>query len=115
MYAKWKSDKKVEYVANLECQSVQLDQLAAILVDNTQVDVLEECIIKFSDVVTEAGSAHINRIRVGQPEGGKGGRGGKGRGTERGVDGGPKTNRGMMTRAEDSGTFLERHKVDIVK
>ena len=107
MYAKWKSDKKVEYVANLKCQSVQLDQLAAILVDNTQVDVLDDCIIKFSDVVTEAGSAHINTVRVGQSEGG--------RGTERGVDGGPKTNRGMMTRAEDSGTFLERHKVDIVK
>ena len=107
MYAKWKSDKKVEYVANLECQSVQLDQLADILVDNTQVDVLEECIIKFSDIVTEAGSSHINRVRVGQTEGGRGGRGG--------VDGGPMTNRGMMTRAEDSGTFLERHKVDIVK
>ena len=33
--------------------------------------------LALSDVVTEAGSAHINRVRVGQPEGGRGGRGGR--------------------------------------
>ena len=84
LYAKWNGDRKNEYMSNLESQDVDrnLADLSRIILENTECDVLDDSIVKFSEIMTGAGSGHIKRT------GGQGrGDGGETVGEERAMDG----------------------------
>ena len=80
VYAKWREDKKYDYVLNIESYEVEreLENLGRQLIDNAEVEVLEHGIKKLGDLLTKAGSGHINKVG-GQGRGDSKKEGGNGR------------------------------------
>ena len=67
VYAKWRKDKKDNYLTNIESNEVDqaLNELGWNLLDNTDVDVLEQGVLRLGDILTGAGAEHIHTVRAG--------------------------------------------------
>ena len=74
-YAKWRSERRDEYVSNIESVEIEhkLVDLSRKLLDNIECDVLEEGVLNLRDIIIDAGAGHIKQIREGRGLGGRGG------------------------------------------